>query len=163
MFPSVQQNKTFLMSGLVGEESDDSMDSDDEDSDDASRPQSPTRGAGTSAGPGGRPSPKRERPDDMLDTFVQVKRANVPLSSLLTNSEQAAPLSGRASPTSTDCPANGAAEGVQSLCISGRASLISPVFRFRIGTKLPLLCLRGTEVHRPSLKKKGTVAGPKSL
>lgn len=114
----VQQNKTLLMSGLVGEDSDDSMDSDEDDSDDpASRSQSPARRATTSAGAsGGRPTPKRDRPDDMLDTFVQVKRANVPLSSLLAKAEVSAPPSGRASPTSTEGPtSNGATEGVQPL------------------------------------------------
>lgn len=107
----MQQNRTLLMSGLVGaDDSDDSMDSEEDDSDDpASRQQSPP--SNSLAGPSSGGQNKRERPEDMVDTFVAVKRANVPLTSLLTRNERSNPPSGRATPSAPDGPTNGAVEG----------------------------------------------------
>jgi hypothetical protein len=122
----VQQNKTLLMSGLVGDEdSDDSIDSEEDDSDDpASRQQSPPAngGASNSAARPARDS-KRERPEDMQEAFVVVKRANVPLASLLTTADRSNAPSGRATPTATDGAANGAADGVHPLQYALRVAL----------------------------------------
>lgn len=116
----VQHKNALLMSGMmaVNDDSDDSLDSEDDDSEDpGSRQQSPAAngGASTSTGAGARAAGenKRERPEDMKDKFVAVKRANVPLASLPPTRERSAPSSARATPNPTEVPANVAADGVQ--------------------------------------------------
>jgi hypothetical protein len=107
----------------VGDDDSDDSDSEENDSeenvaDDRSTQRPPMNGvAGTSTGVGAHTSGdnKRERPEDMQDEFVAVKRANIPLASLLTKAEPSAPSSGRVTPTSTEGPTLSATEGEQHL------------------------------------------------
>jgi hypothetical protein len=84
------------MSGLVGpEDSDDSLDSEEDESDEpTTRPGSPKPAppaAAVTPASGSQPGEKRERPDDMQEAFVAVKRANVPIASLLSSSATGGP------------------------------------------------------------------------
>jgi hypothetical protein len=112
----VQHNKTLLIGGLVAEDDSDDSDSEEDDSDDPSRQQSPANGgASTSAAATARMpgEKKRDRPEDMQDEFVAVKRANMPLSSVLTMVDRSTTSSGRATPTSTEVFTQGITEGAQ--------------------------------------------------